>query len=271
MQRRMLAILSVLAGALVLFSVQPSQSFQAGDKKVKVTVLLPQADTKLTIDGAAVTGEGEKRTATVKAVKDTITVKAVWEPNTYTKITRTWKVAVKGDTLEVDMTSQDLKQPDDIVVKYVPTPDDVVEAMCKLAKVTKDDVVYDLGCGDGRMVITAVKQFHAKRGVGVDIDPKLVKECKENAKKAGVDDKVEFRVGDVLKIDDLKDASVILLYMGDDINLRLRPILQKTLKPGSRVVSHRFTMGDWKPDKTETVNSTAGYECLIHIWTIEKK
>jgi cyclopropane fatty-acyl-phospholipid synthase-like methyltransferase len=143
-----------------------------------------------------------------------------------------------------------------------------------MAKVGKDDVVYDLGCGDGRMVTMAVKNFGAKRGVGIDLDPEMVKQCKENAKKHGVADKVEFRVGDVLKVEDLSEANVVLLYMGDDINQRLKPILQKTLKPGSRVVSHRFLMGDdWPPDRSEhakaTMGEDAGYEHDIHLWTIK--
>src|SRR5207237_4441023 len=109
------------------------------------------------------------------------------------------KVDPKADaTLKIDMTKEDPRWKDDIVVRYVPTPNEVVDAMCRLGKVGKDDVVYDLGCGDGRMVIRAVEIFGAKRGVGIDLDAKLVKECKENAKKAGVEGKVSFREGDVL-------------------------------------------------------------------------
>ena len=144
--------------------------------------------------------------------------------------------------------------------------------MCQMAKVSKDDVVFDLGCGDGRLVITAVKKFGAKKGVGVDLDPVRIKESKANAKEAGVEDKVEFRVGDVFKVKDLADANVVLLYMGDDVNELLKPILQKTLKPGSRVVSHRFLMGaDWPPDQTETVRDTNIGDCEVHLWTIKKK
>src|SRR5207247_707521 len=127
----------------------------------------------------------------------------------------------KDTTIAVDLAKADPKNPDDIVVRYVPTPDDVVAEMCKMAKVGKDDVVYDLGCGDARMVITAVKKFGAKRGIGVERDPKMVKESKANVKKAGVEQMVEIREGDVLKIKDLSDATVVLLYMGEDINLRL--------------------------------------------------
>src|SRR5207302_1745278 len=129
----------------------------------------------------------------VAADQKTVTITAVWEPNNYTKITRKQKVKVGDDTtIAVDLSKSDPKNPDDIVVRFVPTPDDVVDEMCRVSKIGKDDIVYDLGCGDGRMVITAVKKFGAKKGVGIDLDPKLVKECKANAKKAGVEDKVEF-------------------------------------------------------------------------------
>src|SRR5205085_2430954 len=130
---------------------------------------------------------------------------------------------------------------------------------------------YDLGCGDAVMLITAVKKFGAKRGVGVDIDPKMVKIAKEKAAEAGVADKIAIRQGDVLKVDDLSDADVVLLYMGDDINNRLKPILRQTLKPGARIVSHRFLMGEWQPKHTETVKSSAGYDCLVHLWAIKEE
>lgn len=246
----------------------------AGKQSIKLKLQLPYETGTLSVDGKKFKGEGTDREITVTPKTDTVTVKYVWEPNNYTKITRTRKLKVADvkSPVAVDMREEDKKNnPDDIVVRYVPTPDDIVEAMCKLGSVSKTDVVYDLGCGDGRMVITAVKQFHAKRGVGVDIDKKLVEECKENAKKAGVEKLVEFRVGDVLKIADMKDADVILLYMGDDINNRLKPILKATLKPGARVVSHRFKMGEWAPTKTETVTGKNGGEYQLHLWVIEGK
>jgi uncharacterized protein (TIGR03000 family) len=198
-------------------------------------------------------------------------VVATWATNNYTRFYRTKKVAPKpGGTVEVDLSTEDKANPDHIEIRYVPTPDDVVRRMCKLGAVGKDDVVFDLGCGDGRLVLTAVGEFKAKRGVGIDLDPERVKDSKENAQRQKLTDKVEFREGDVLKIKDLSDASVVLLYMGDDVNLRLRPILQKTLKPGSRIVSHRFGMGDWMPDKSETFDGEDGGEYTIHLWTIKK-
>jgi uncharacterized protein (TIGR03000 family) len=274
MLRRYSALSCLVMGALFLFQVSMATSQDTNKKKVTLSVLLPQANTTLTIDGVAFKQIGTTRTFTSPPLDTkgtyTYTLQAVWEPNNYTKITRTHKVKVdpsNDTTLKIDMTKEDPRWKDDIVVRFVPTPNEVVDAMCKLGKVGKDDVVYDLGCGDGRMVIRAVEKFGAKRGVGVDLDPNLVKECKVNAKKAKVEGKVEFREGDVLKIDDIPDASVVLLYMGDDINLRLRPILQAKLKPGSRIVSHRFKMGDWEPNTTETLN-VDGEEYLVHLWII---
>src|SRR5260370_24635171 len=200
------------------------------------------------------------------AMNHMYTIKAVWQPNNYTTITRTRKVAVKaGQEVEADLRQADDKQPDKIVIRNVPPPGEVVEEMLKLAEVGTDDVVYDLGCGDGRIVVTAVAKFGAKRGVGVDLDPQRIQESKANAREHKVEAKVEFRQGDVLDIKDLSSASVVTLYMSDDLNVRLRPILQKTLKPGARIVSHRFTMGDWTPLKTITVTDRDADKDRLHI------
>jgi len=152
-------------------------------------------------------------------------------------------------------------------VPYVPTPQNVVDEMLKLAAVTKDDVVYDLGCGDGRLVITAVKNFGAKRGVGVDIDPQRIEESNANAKAAGVTDRVKFVVQDLFETD-FKEASVVTLYLLPAVNLKLRPKLLSELKPGTRVVSHAFDMGDWKPEKTITVEPGGQ---TLYLWTIPAK
>jgi len=255
-------------GAVLVVSCQPA----AAQKTTRLKVLIPQADATVKIDGKEVKGDGTERVVPapdLKKGKDAYLVAVTWEPNNYTKITRKRTVKAGEGEVTVDLRDKNNEFKDDIVVRYVPTPDDIVAAMCKLGKVTKNDIVYDLGCGDGRMVIMAVKDFGAKRGVGVDIDPERVKDSKENAVKAGVQDKVEFRKGDVLKIDDLSDATVVLLYMGEDINKRLAPILQKTLKPGARVVSHRFTMGDlWTPAKTERVTGKNGGEYTLLLWVV---
>jgi uncharacterized protein (TIGR03000 family) len=253
-----------------------AQDKKAEAKPVTVKVLMPAANATLTIQGQRTAQTGVERTFESPPLESgkryVYTLVAKWEPNNYTKITRTIdKSFVAGDgEVVVDLRKADPKHPDDVLVRYVPTPDDIVEAMLKLGKVGKDDVVYDLGCGDGRMVIAAVAKAEAKRGVGIDIDPVRIKESKANAKKVGVEDKVEFREGDVLKVKDLSDATVVLLYMGDELNMLLRPILQKQLKPGARIVSHRFKMGDWKPVETKTIVGQDGDKYQIHLWKIEE-
>jgi SAM-dependent methyltransferase len=147
-------------------------------------------------------------------------------------------------------------------IHYVPTSNGVAEAMLKLAKTNASDVVYDLGSGDGRIVIAAAKKFGA-RGVGVEIDGDLIRTATKNARKAGVADKVTFRREDLFKTD-LSDATVVTLYLSNSINTRLRGILQKQLKPGTRIVSHRFTFGDWKPDAERHLEGTS-----IYLWTIQ--
>jgi SAM-dependent methyltransferase len=131
-------------------------------------------------------------------------------------------------------------------VRFVPTPEEVVTEMLRMAKVTKDDVVYDLGCGDGRIVITAAKVFGA-RGIGIDMDQELIKESTQNAVRAGVTDRVKFLQQDLFTTD-LREATVVFLYLLTELNEKLRPKLLRELKPGSRVISHEFDMGDWKPD-----------------------
>lgn len=147
-------------------------------------------------------------------------------------------------------------------VPYVPTKQSVVEEMLQLAGVTDNDLVYDLGCGDGRIVITAAQKFGA-RGVGVDIDPERIHEANENAKKAGVTDKVKFILGDLFDAD-IRPATVVTLYLLPEINLKLKPKLLRDLRPGTRVVSHDFTMGrDWRPQKTVRLGRDT-----IYFWTI---
>ena len=149
-------------------------------------------------------------------------------------------------------------------VPYVPTRQEVVNGMLKLANVTKNDVIYDLGCGDGRIVITAAKDYGAT-GTGVDIDPQRIKEAKENARAAGVSNKVKFVQGDLFEMD-FRDATVVMLYLLPSVNMKLRPILLEQLKPGTRIVSHAFDMGDWKPEKTEKVDGST-----LYFWTVPEK
>jgi SAM-dependent methyltransferase len=150
------------------------------------------------------------------------------------------------------------RRPD---VIYVPTSPEVVEAMLKLANVTKNDVVYDLGCGDGRIVVAAARAFGA-RAIGIDIDPQRIAEANANAKTAGVEGRVKFILGDLFE-QDIHDATVVTLYLLNSLNLKLRPKLWKDLKPGTRIVSHAFDMGDWKPEQTQEVGGTT-----IYLWRI---
>ncbi|MGE5490076.1 MAG: SAM-dependent methyltransferase [Actinomycetota bacterium] len=137
-------------------------------------------------------------------------------------------------------------------VPYVPTPQPVVDRMLQMAGVKSTDLVMDVGCGDGRMVVTAAKQYGA-RGFCNDIDPERISEARRNAKEAGVADKVKFRQGNLFDVD-ISQADVLPMYLLESINLKLRPKILATAKPGARVVSHAFTMGDWKPDMTDTVD-----------------
>ena len=149
---------------------------------------------------------------------------------------------------------------------FVATPPDVVERMLTLAGVTKADVVYDLGSGDGRIVIAAAQKFGA-RGVGVDIDPVRVAEAQRNAAAAGVEELVTFRVGDALATD-VSSATVVTLYLLASQNVVLKPSLMTQLKPGARVVSHNFAMGDWEPDFVDTFTSADRQTRTLYLWRI---
>jgi SAM-dependent methyltransferase len=153
---------------------------------------------------------------------------------------------------------------------YVPSPPEVVDRMLALAGVTKSDVVYDLGCGDGRIPIAAAKKYGA-RGVGLDIDPRRIEESRVNAKAAGVEDLVEFRQEDVLAAD-VSPATVVTLYLLSSSNAKLRPILTKQLKPGARIVSHAFSMGPtWPADQVDQFRTSTGDEITLYLWKTDGK
>ena len=150
--------------------------------------------------------------------------------------------------------------------RFEPTDIEIVRRMLELAEVKSTDVVYDLGCGDGRIVIEAAKRYGA-RGVCVEIDPKLVAEAKANARDAGVADRIEFRNEDLLTTP-LQEATVVMLFLSVDMNLALRPKLWRELKPGARIVSHWHRMGDWTPDKSIDIRSYFRYH-PVYRWTIK--
>jgi precorrin-6B methylase 2 len=237
----------------------------------------PERVTKLEVDGKDYTTPRlTRRTIAVRLKPGADSVKVVYTfwPNSYTRFIRTKVIKAKpGETVKASLLRP---EPDDKVwVIYYPTPPEVVDTMCKMANVGKKDVVYDIGCGDGRMVIHAVKKYGAKKGVGIDLLPERIRECKANAKKAGVESRVKFEEKDALTIKDFSEATVVLLYLSNPLNEKLRPTLQKTLKPGARIVSHRFKMGDWKPDRTQKIrakNNEGGTSSFdLHLWKITKE
>jgi SAM-dependent methyltransferase len=189
---------------------------------------------------------------------------------------RSYKMAVWAFAFPILFTSlalaQNSRSKHQIDVPYVPTTEAAVKTMLKLADVKKTDIVYDLGCGDGRIVIAAAKEYGAQ-GVGIDINPERIQEAEENARKAGVSKLVRFEENDLFDAD-IHEASVVTLFLLSSVNLKLRPKLLKDLKPGSRIVSNTFDMGDWKPDKELTLDSSGDEEGLSHkffLWIVPQR
>jgi len=166
-----------------------------------------------------------------------------------------------GAALVQAQQSKSKRAPD---VRYEPSSPEIVSQMLALAKVTGSDIVYDLGCGDGRIVIAAAQRFGA-RGVGIDIDPQRIREARQNARRAGIARLVKFRNEDLFEAD-IREATVVMLYLWPWVNLKLRPKLLAELKPGARIVSHYHDMGDWEPEKEIEVE---GHK--IYFWTVPVK
>lgn len=241
--------------------------------KSKLKITVPQDDAELKIEKKDTKPTGAVRefeTPDIDAGKPYEYEFAVtWRPNNYTVLTRTKTVEFKGgDDIVVDLSKEDKKNPDKAVVRWVPTPDDIVDEMIKLAKITKDDIVYEPGAGDAKILIAAAKAG-AKKGVGIELDAKKAAEATMKVKDAKFDKVITIIEGDALTRD-YSEATVVFLYMGNEFNNLLRPILEKQLKPGTRIVSHRFVLGDWKPDETKKVTGQDGDEYLLHIWTVKK-
>jgi SAM-dependent methyltransferase len=187
----------------------------------------------------------------------------------YKLTARSLAILVLSISLALPQSSQPKHEPD---VPYVPTTEAAVKAMLKLAEVKRTDIVYDLGCGDGRIVIAAAKEYGA-HGVGIDINPARIQEAKENAEKAGVANLVRFEEKDLFDAD-IHEATVVTLFLLNSVNVKLRPKLLKDLKPGTRVVSNTFGMGDWKPDKELRVGDPVEGFSLSHklfLWTIPQR
>jgi len=263
-----LRVLVVLSAWLV--ALQSTASL-AGQLTTRIVVTVPTDEAEFVVNGKTIPGEGTSRALTVPADAGTqrYTIAVTWMPNSYTTMTRTKTVAVRGgETVQIDLTLDD--PADRVRVIYVPTPDDVAAAMVDLARVRRDDVVYEPGCGDARITIGAIRAG-ARRGICVDIDPKQARESKANVASAGFADRIDVREGDALDVKDLSEVSVVFLYMGDHFNMLLRPVLWRELKVGARIVSHRFTMGDWKPDRTIVVTSDLTGDSEVHLWTMTEE
>jgi uncharacterized protein (TIGR03000 family) len=260
-------VLALLGGAS---SFAPAQAPAPATVSTVMTVTVPAADAELEIDGRQVPGTGISRSFEAPPLPAgrtyQYTVVARWKPNTYTDMSRTKVVSFRpGERMNLDLSIDD--PADRVVVRYVPTPEQIVAEMVQLAGITAADVTYEPGCGDARITIAAVKSG-ARRGVGIDLDPERVKESRDNVAAAGLGDKIDIRLGDALEQPDLGSMTVVFLYMGDHFNLLIRPYLWQQLPVGARVVSHRFLMGDWKPDKTVTVTDAYGLPYELHLWTI---
>ena len=272
-----LALAFAIGGVIAPAAAQEKKAEAQPAKQVKskIKVSVPQDDAELTIEGKVTKPTGTVRefeTPNIEAGRlYEYTFSTVWRPNNYTTITRTKSTEFKGgDDIVVDLTMPDPKAPDKAVVRWVPTPDDIVDKMMELGNVKKGDIAYEPGSGDGRMLIAAVKKG-ADKGVGIELDAKKAAEATENVKKAGLSEKIKIIEGDALKDRDYSEATVVLLYMGNEFNNLLRPILEKQLKPGSRIISHRFVLGDWAPDKSITVTGLDGDEYKLHVWTVKEK
>lgn len=264
----MLKLALVFLGATYL--LEPAQAPAAARLRTLLTMTMPTVETELEIDGAVVPGSGLSRTLETPPLAAGVTYKytmvARWQPNTYTRMSRTKVVTLRaGERLRIDLSIDD--PSDRVVVQYVPTPEPIVLEMIKLAGLTTSDVTYEPGCGDARITIAAVKSG-ARRGVGIDLDPERVRESRANVEASGLADKIDIRLGDALEQPDLGSMTVVFLYMGDHFNMLIRPYLWKQLPVGARVVSHRFLMGDWKPDKTITIDDDYGLPYELHLWTI---
>jgi SAM-dependent methyltransferase len=283
--------LTSLAAAFCLLACSTPLSALEGPKECNVTIKLPDFEDhadrdpprvySLKIDGKDYTEPRPKPRSEVKLKlkpapgKDTAEMVMTFWPVIYSKTVRTKRVKLKpGEEVVVDFTVEDKETPDIYEPIYYPSPKSLQVDICKFAKITSKDTVMDIGCGDGRLVITAVKEFKAKKGLGLDIKDDLIKLCQANARKDKVTDRAEFKVADALKLkpSDISEASVVFIYLGEDLSGRLEPLLRK-LKPGSRVVSLDFPIGKWAPDETKKIvarnDKGIEYTYTLYLWNIK--
>lgn len=260
----LVSLLASLTGRAA-FAQQPANTTRT---KVKTTV--PQDDAELFIEGKLTRTAGKVReydTPDLEPGKKYLyEFKVVWKPNKFTTLTRTRTVKfVAGDDLTVDLTAPLPTDTADVAVK--PAPDDVIADMVKAAAVTKDDVAFEPKTADARVLVAAVKGG-AKRAVAVQLDADKVKAAKAAIKKAELEGKIDVQQVEPTEGKDYAEATVVFLYGGEEANLLLRPVLLAAVKPGTRIVSYRFGMGDWKPTATRKGTNSDGDEYEIYTWTV---
>ena len=260
----LVSLLASLTGRTA-FAQQPTNT-----TKSKVKVSVPQEDAELVIEGKPTRTVGKTREYDTPELepgkKYLYELKVVWKPNKFTTLTRSRTVRfVAGDEVAVDMTVAQPTDKADVVLK--PATDDVLKDMVAAAKVGKDDVVFEPKTTDARGLIAAVKGG-AKRGVGVQADADKVKAAKDRIKKDELEGKIDVLQVEPAECKDYAEATVVFLYLGEEGNLALQPALLKDLKAGTRVVSYRFKMGDWKPTDTRKGTNADGEEYEIYTWTV---
>lgn len=260
----LVSLLASLTGRAA-FAQQPNPTTRT---KVKTTV--PQEDADLYIEGKLTRTAGKVREYDTPDLdpgkKYLYDFKVVWKPNKFTTLTRTRTVKfVAGDDLTVDLTTPLPTDTADVTVR--PAPDDVIADLVKVAAITKEDVVFEPKTADARVLVAAVK-VGAKRAVGMQLDAEKVKAAKATVKKAEFEGKIDIQQVDPADGKDYVEATVVFLHAGEEVNLALRPTLLAAVKPGTRIVSYRFGMGDWKPTATKKGTNSEGDEYEIHTWTV---
>jgi uncharacterized protein (TIGR03000 family) len=262
-----------LLGVLCVAAVPWAVGQQTDKKPAQLRLLVPEV-AQVMIDGQPTTSTGSERRYETPPLTPGKTysyqVEASWQDGS-SKIVRMAVARVQAGKETVIDLRPGSKDGSSSQIVYVPTAEVVVEKMLEMAKVTKDDVVFDLGCGDGRIVVTAAKKYGA-HGVGVDLDPKRVKEALANVEKEKVDKLVEIRHGDALKVEDLDQATVLLLYMLPEFMEKLKPIVQKQCKPGTRIVAHDYPFPGWEPQRKVVVpNQMRLTPHTLYLWVVGEK
>jgi uncharacterized protein (TIGR03000 family) len=252
---------------------KPPDAKKAETKEAVIRVLIP-VSASLTIDRTQTRQTGSERRFVTPPLrtdrKFTYTLTATWD-DFGLSVKRMAVATVRGGKETVVDLRPGSPDASSSQVIYVPTAQQVVDKMLELARVTDKDTVFDLGCGDGRLVVTAAKKYGAG-GVGIDIDPERVKESRANVRKAKVGKLVEIRQGDALKVPDLSRATVVVTYMLPEFMRKLEPILREQLKPGTRIVAHDFPLPNWKPQRRVQIPGLTGlHSHTLYVWTVPER